>query len=1350
MLVLCASVIAILCFVPTAASADITLSSTADVSMIVTSGGGLIPSSLTLTSPGPGVQACSPCDEGDTFDFGAFAAGRTLTFTFCALSFGLGCHTDFAMIQWNPSYWTFTYEGTTVDIHANPPTPLIAEQGGPCNPAEPETVCQNTDLPVNGATGAFWHTFQDAYVPGNGMPLDFTRTYSSLDASNDGSLGYGWTDGYAMSLSFDASGDATVTEANGAQVPFYTDGSGHLLAPAHVLAELVANSDGTYTYSRIRDRDQYEFNSAGELIQETDPNGYTTTLGYMSGQLTSVTDPSSRSLSISYAGSLISTITDPAGNQWSYEYDDSGNLTSVTMAPANGSDSQEWQYAYDSDHRLLTMTDPDNGTTQNTYDDQGQVTQQVDPASRTTTFSYSGDPTSTAGSTTTVTDGAGNVTVETFQQMQVQSVTHGYGTSDAAATTYEHDPNTLEVSQIQDPDGNVTSYTYDAYGNMLTATAPGDRETSYAYNGLNEVTSMTDPLGNDDSPIGNTTTYTYDSDGNPTSESTPLVGTDQSQTWGWTYGDSSLRGDPTQITDPDSNSTTYTYDSHGDVASVQDAKGNLTTYGYDTIGERTSMISPAGEALCSTPPTGCPDLTNYTTSYSYGQAPFEATGITAPSGSSSFGYNGDGALTSAEDANGNTTTYTLNGDNQVTQVNEPTTSGSVAIKTTYYGDGTVDTEGDGDENLTTYVNNPLGLPQTVSDPKGRMTSYAYNLDGLVTTVEDPESRSTTYGYDSDNELHTITYSDGTTPNVSYDYNADGERTSMSDGTGTTGYEYDSLGRLISTTDGNGDTVGYGYDLENNATAITYPNGQTVSQTYDSDERLHTVTDWLGNETDFAYDPDSNLATTTYPSGSGDVDSYGYNRADQLNSIDYRHGSSTLASVDYTRYPTGQVETSTENSLPEPAYGTTENYQNDGANNLTKLNSETGYDYDTADELTTSPTATYSYDTLGERTSMTPTSGSATDYGYDQAGNLDQVAPPTGSSSNYSYNGDGLLASNTTGSSSQHLTWNQIETPELLSDGTNSYIYGPAGLPIEQINNSTSAVSYLHHDQLGSTRLITNSTGTITGSYTYTPYGTVAANTGSATTPLQYAGQYTDPHTGLQYLQARWYDPNTAQFLTPDPLEALTRQAYSYSLDDPTNLTDPTGLDGEAAAASAGCAAGEVIVFVGGCGPGAVAGVGLDELGNLAEGAISLIEGSSGSSDEASAPPETAEQVAADQEAANETVCDDVPIPAAEDTTTLYRAVNEDEFNSAIESQEFSAGPNSMEGKWVAEQPSDALQWGQKFYGNEPFHILQTEVPSSYADSLFSNPNLDGIGPARYADDLGTLNSVHGGISEYTP
>jgi RHS repeat-associated protein len=122
-----------------------------------------------------------------------------------------------------------------------------------------------------------------------------------------------------------------------------------------------------------------------------------------------------------------------------------------------------------------------------------------------------------------------------------------------------------------------------------------------------------------------------------------------------------------------------------------------------------------------------------------------------------------------------------------------------------------------------------------------------------------------------------------------------------------------------------------------------------------------------------------------------------------------------------------------------------------------------------------------------------------------------------------------------------------------------YIYGPNGMPVEQINNTTEKVTYLHHDQQGSTRLLTGSTGTVTGAYTYSPYGATEGHTGMATTPLGYDGQYTSSDTGLIYLRARSYDPSTAQFMTVDPLVWHTRAPYTYAGDNPLNQSDPTGL-----------------------------------------------------------------------------------------------------------------------------------------------------------------------------------------------
>ncbi len=166
---------------------------------------------------------------------------------------------------------------------------------------------------------------------------------------------------------------------------------------------------------------------------------------------------------------------------------------------------------------------------------------------------------------------------------------------------------------------------------------------------------------------------------------------------------------------------------------------------------------------------------------------------------------------------------------------------------------------------------------------------------------------------------------------------------------------------------------------------------------------------------------------------------------------------------------------------------------------------------------------------------------------------------------YGYDNDGIRTSTTDpyGVTTTY-TWDKANpaVPLLLTETTSGqttrYIYGPGGVPVEQINPN-GTVTYLHHDQLGSVRVTTNATGATIGAVTYAPYGNLAATNGALGTRFGFAGQYTDPETGFQYLRARYYDPGTAQFLSLDPLHNLTGERYGYTGGNPLNATDPTGM-----------------------------------------------------------------------------------------------------------------------------------------------------------------------------------------------
>jgi RHS repeat-associated protein len=403
---------------------------------------------------------------------------------------------------------------------------------------------------------------------------------------------------------------------------------------------------------------------------------------------------------------------------------------------------------------------------------------------------------------------------------------------------------------------------------------------------------------------------------------------------------------------------------------------------------------------------------------------------------------------------------------------------------------------------------------------------------------------------------------------------------MVDGTGTTSYTYNTAKQLTRVTDGAGDSVGYGYDALGRISSITYPDGHQVTRGYDGDSRLASVTDANGHTTSFGYDGDSNLVSTTF--GNGVVEATTVDDSDETTGIDITNAAGTgLATFGYTYTPGGQVATANDSLAPTTnnTYSYTPDrqlvgqdgdptaYGYDGVGNITALDTGDALSYDPAGRLVTdqpaagATVAAYGYDADGNRTSET-TGTATTSYVYDQANRLTVYTGPGASAGmGIGYDGDGLRASSGGDFVGSHdYTWDSASSdlPLLLSDGTNDYLYGPSDQVVEQINQTDGTTTYLQHDQIGSVRLLTDTTGAIVGTRSYDPYGTLLAHDGDQTTPFGYTGQYTDP-TGLIYLRARYYDPTDSQFLTVDPMVDQTRAWYTYAAGDPLDNSDPTGL-----------------------------------------------------------------------------------------------------------------------------------------------------------------------------------------------
>jgi RHS repeat-associated protein len=1107
---------------------------------------------------------CYPCSSGQRTELGSFAAGSNLNLDVWYNVLGIEDVDMFSnnssqttVTETAPDRWQILASDMTLDIYAVALPPLSTIGPPPLSGwgAQPQSQCAD---PVNCATGNFTETSTDLAIPGNGVPLGLSRTYNSLASDINGSFGFGWSSNYEMHLAVASSGDATLTTEGGAELPFASNGSGGFIPASNVFGDLVQNGTGTYTATKPGGS-SYTFADSGttdasgaevyRLASESDRNGYETTLAYNgSGQLTAVTDPADRTLTFAYGtNGLVSSVTDSAGRSLSYGYNASGDLTSVVDP-----DSNTTSYTYDANHDLLTRTGPrPSATTSNTYNSDGQVLTQQDPAGRTTTFSW-GIPDQNGVEVNTLTSPNGNVRSETYADGVLQSLTKASGTADAETWNYGYDQD-LDLTSVADPNGHVWSASYDGAGNQTGTTDPDGHTTSATYNAFDEPTATTDG-------DGNTATYTYDASGNLQTVSRTLTSSGAVQTTTDHYADIALPGDLTSVTDPDGHTTTMTYDTAGDLASSTDPDGNETTYGYTCSGTASagcfsdvgllySQTSPRGNATGNNP-------ANFTTSYTYDAEGNERTQTDPLSHTMTYTYDADGDPTSSQKPDGNTAHYAYNLDDELTSYTPP---GGTAQTTTYDGDGNVLTEADGKNNTTHYHHNDLDQQISSTTPSGRETDYTYDPTGMLGSMTDPDGRVTTDGYNNADELTAVDYSDGSTPDVTYGYDGAGNQTSMSDGLGSASYVYDSLGDLTAQTDDTGTTVAYDYNLDDDVTGITYPNGDAITNTYDDADNLSSVSDWSGNTTQFLYNSDDDPTQITYPTATADVDSQTYDDADDISDITLKEGANTLASLAYTHNSDELLASESETGLPKPSMSQSLSYSYDDASEPTTLDSQSGYAYNADQELTSSSQATYGYNAEGDRTSTTPTSGPTLGYTYDQANQLATVSSGGTTSETEHYDGSGLLAEQTAGASTKNLTWNLTsDLPLLLDDGTDSYIYGPDDLPVEQVNDSNGNVSFLHHDELGSTRLITNAAGDQAAATTYSPYGRTVSSTGSATTTLGFAGQYTDPSTGLIYMRARWYDPTSGQFLTPDPLYPVTSQRYSYSSDDPVNFVDPTG------------------------------------------------------------------------------------------------------------------------------------------------------------------------------------------------
>ncbi|HXA47237.1 MAG TPA: RHS repeat-associated core domain-containing protein, partial [Burkholderiaceae bacterium] len=604
--------------------------------------------------------------------------------------------------------------------------------------------------------------------------------------------------------------------------------------------------------------------------------------------------------------------------------------------------------------------------------------------------------------------------------------------------------------------------------------------------------------------LGRVTLYGYDGFGDMTSI-TQLYGTANAVTYNMLY-------DPTyhqltSVTDPLGNSTTFALGTNGNTTGMIDSLGNRASFAYNNQGLMTGTTDPLGNSTQLAYSMGA-DLSLVTDALGR-QTQFFQDALGRP-------------LTMA-DPLGNTTQWVFDAADRLISVTNAI-GGLTGL--TYDANGNLLSSKDPQNVVQTFTYDTRDRRHTYQDPSG--ISATYNYDGLsnLTSYVDRKNQTTSITYDGINRPTLITFQDASTISITWD-SGNRPTTFVDSANGTISRVYDGLDRLIQETSPQG-IVSYTYDAASRRQTMTVAGQPVINYTFDSDNRLIQVAQGT-NVLGFGHDAAGRRTTITLPNSI--IGTYGFDNADQVTSITYMNGATTVGTLGYG-YDLGGRRTSMTGTLAgfvPPMAAPSLTY--DGTNRLTSWGG-LSIAYDANGNMTNFGSATYAWNT---RNQLSATSGGSATFGYDALGRRVSAAV-NGITTPYLYDG---------------------QNPAMIS--SNQMLAGTGLDEIYAQINSTGTTSYLR-DGLNGTVALTNSSAAMTANYSYSPYGDTVGS-GTAATPLQYTGRENDGATGLYYYRARYYSPQLGRFISEDPIGlGGGTNYYAYVGGNPISNTDPDGRE----------------------------------------------------------------------------------------------------------------------------------------------------------------------------------------------
>ncbi|WP_110930290.1 RHS repeat-associated core domain-containing protein [Paenibacillus bouchesdurhonensis] len=638
-------------------------------------------------------------------------------------------------------------------------------------------------------------------------------------------------------------------------------------------------------------------------------------------------------------------------------------------------------------------------------------------------------------------------------------------------------------------------------------------------------------------------------------------------------------GNMKESVDAERNKTSYVYDGFNRLTGTIFADGSQDRIEYDMVGRTTTYTDPAGVKHQEKK-----DLLGNVLSFEESRngvyVPLEQTAYDLEGnpvivtdgngGQSRFEYDALGRMVSVTDPGQRSTRYTYSLAGYLTKIQYPD---NTYVEKEYNQAGNLIRQINEERLVKAFFYDSRGNLIKSLDHASQFTEYEYNSDNLLTLIKAPGQQ------------------------IKYSYDAMGRRTGMTDATGNTTYNYDPQTGLL--------------------TKIAYPDGTQIEYSYNKQMRAgYTLKDASGNTTgaqytldamnrvsalDVAHDASSNGRMAAFAAGSGSpVDRMTFDY--QANGLLQIQSSSNGLSTSYTyegydltamtlapgaagrtlrSSSAALMSEMSENAEVRRAAGQQFTYQYDDNKNIISRSQDGAADtfaYDSLNRIQEENgqdiSKKYVYDERGNRLEVEGQQVRGmtnAEFTFDSLNRLTKVTGEDGTEVSYSYNGDGLLYERAEGT--ERTRYYYDEQAKLIAEAnvsngtpnlTYTYIYDLAGRLWSRVAQATGEVQYYQFNGHGDVVGLVDRAGNQLNSYTYDIWGNPEHEEETVPNIFRYSGEYWDEATDLQYLRARWYDPNAGRFVSKDSYEGditnpLSQNLYTYVHNNPLIYTDPSGM-----------------------------------------------------------------------------------------------------------------------------------------------------------------------------------------------